>query len=99
MELARSLSAAAPADSEQAASAMGRSLGIEGLDYRLGWLLHPLPGEAIVGTVALGNHGITIHRQTCPNVETIPGTAPSRALEPAVPARIGSASRCSCASR
>jgi (p)ppGpp synthase/HD superfamily hydrolase len=31
-----------------------------------------LPGEAIVGTVALGNHGITIHRQDCTNVESIP---------------------------
>ena len=31
-----------------------------------------MPGEPIVGTVALGNHGITIHRQTCTNVEAIP---------------------------
>ena len=45
---------------------------MEGLDYRLGGCCSPLPGEAIVGTVALGNHGITIHRQTCPNVERFP---------------------------
>ena len=47
-------------------------LGVEGLDYRLGGCCSPLPGEAIVGTVALGNHGITIHRQECANVEAIP---------------------------
>ena len=70
-ELARSLSAAAPADSERARGD-GAILGVEGLDYRLGGCCSPLPGEAIVGTVALGNHGITIHRQTCPNVEAIP---------------------------
>ena len=50
----------------------GAILGVEGLDYRLGGCCSPLPGEAIVGTVALGNHGITIHRQDCSNVETIP---------------------------
>ena len=70
-ELARSLSAAAPTDSERARGD-GAILGVEGLDYRLGGCCSPLPGEAIVGTVALGNHGITIHRQTCPNVEAIP---------------------------
>ena len=70
-ELARSLSAAAPADSERARGD-GAILGVEGLDYRLGGCCSPLPGEAIVGTVALGNHGITIHRQSCTNVEAIP---------------------------
>ena len=45
---------------------------MEGLDYRLGGCCSPLPGEAIVGTVALGNHGITVHRQDCSNVEAIP---------------------------
>ena len=47
-------------------------LGVEGLDYRLGRCCGPLPGEAIVGTVALGNHGITIHCQECPNIEAMP---------------------------
>jgi len=47
-------------------------LGLEGLDYRLGGCCSPLPGEAIVGSVSLGNHGITIHRQDCGNVEPIP---------------------------
>ena len=47
-------------------------LGLEGLDYRLGGCCGPLPGEAILGTVALGNHGITIHRQDCSNIEAMP---------------------------
>ena len=47
-------------------------LGVEGLDHRLGRCCSPLPGEPILGAVALGNHGITIHRQDCANLEAIP---------------------------
>ncbi|MEB3259946.1 MAG: bifunctional (p)ppGpp synthetase/guanosine-3',5'-bis(diphosphate) 3'-pyrophosphohydrolase [Cyanobacteriota bacterium] len=47
-------------------------LGLEGLEYRLGGCCSPLPGAAIVGTVALGNHGITIHRQDCGNLGQVP---------------------------
>jgi guanosine-3',5'-bis(diphosphate) 3'-pyrophosphohydrolase len=47
-------------------------LGLEGLDYRLGGCCSPLPGEAILGAVALGNHGITIHRQDCANLAQMP---------------------------
>ncbi len=47
-------------------------IGLEGLDYRIGGCCSPLPGEKIVGTVALGNHGITIHRQNCMNINSIP---------------------------
>ena len=47
-------------------------LGLEGLDYRMGGCCSPLPGELIVGSVSLGNHGITIHRQDCGNVQQIP---------------------------
>jgi RelA/SpoT family (p)ppGpp synthetase len=47
-------------------------LGLEGLDYRLGGCCSPLPGEPILGAVALGNHGITIHRQDCSNVDQVP---------------------------
>ncbi|MEB3200120.1 MAG: bifunctional (p)ppGpp synthetase/guanosine-3',5'-bis(diphosphate) 3'-pyrophosphohydrolase [Synechococcaceae cyanobacterium] len=47
-------------------------LGVEGLEYRLGGCCSPLPGEPIVGAVALGNHGITIHRQDCSNVAQVP---------------------------
>ena len=45
---------------------------MEGLEYRLGGCCSPLPGEDILGTVALGNHGITIHRQDCINLESVP---------------------------
>ena len=70
-EVARAL--VAPKDAAQPQrSGAGAILGIEGLDYRLGGCCSPLPGEAIVGTVALGNHGITVHRQNCTNVESIP---------------------------
>ena len=47
-------------------------LGLEGLDYRLGGCCSPLPGEPILGAVALGNHGITIHRQDCANLTQMP---------------------------
>ena len=47
-------------------------LGVEGLEYRLGGCCAPLPGEPILGTVALGNHGITIHRQDCTNLHQTP---------------------------
>ncbi len=47
-------------------------LGVEGLHYRLGGCCSPLPEEPIIGTVALGNHGITIHRQDCANITSIP---------------------------
>jgi GTP diphosphokinase / guanosine-3',5'-bis(diphosphate) 3'-diphosphatase len=73
-ELARSVSA----HGEQAVArpaAHGSDspiLGLEGLDYRLGGCCSPLPGEPILGAVALGNHGITIHRQDCANVAQIP---------------------------
>ena len=46
--------------------------GVEGLDYRIGKCCSPLPGEEIIGTVSLGNHGITIHRRDCENVSPIP---------------------------
>ena len=47
-------------------------IGLEGLDYRLAGCCNPLPGEAIIGTIALGNHGITIHRIECGNIQAIP---------------------------
>ena len=74
-QLAASVSAGRGAQAEaQAASVGGASpiLGLEGLDYRLGGCCSPLPGESILGAVALGNHGITIHRQDCSNVVQVP---------------------------
>ncbi|MFM7547861.1 MAG: RelA/SpoT family protein, partial [Cyanobacteriota bacterium] len=67
--VAASTRPAAPASSQGSASPI---LGLEGLDYRLGGCCSPLPGEAILGGVALGNHGITIHRQDCANVAQVP---------------------------
>tara|TARA_B100000700_G_scaffold330590_1_gene457634 strand:+ start:341 stop:2674 length:2334 start_codon:yes stop_codon:yes gene_type:complete len=47
-------------------------IGVEGLEYRFGGCCSPLPGESILGSVALGNHGITIHRNDCENLNSIP---------------------------
>ncbi|MEX0588021.1 MAG: ACT domain-containing protein, partial [Cyanobium sp.] len=74
-ELARSVSAHAENATVSRSSVHGDTspiLGLEGLEYRLGGCCSPLPGEAILGAVALGNHGITIHRQDCSNVAQVP---------------------------
>ena len=71
-ELAASLSARQEASPTLAPTGGSPILGVEGLEYRIGGCCSPLPGEAIVGTVALGNHGITIHRQDCANVGQVP---------------------------
>ena len=74
-ELARKVEAQAAAAPVAPVSTHGEGspiLGLEGLEYRLGGCCSPLPGEAIVGTVALGNHGITIHRQDCGNLSAVP---------------------------
>ncbi|MDY6805191.1 MAG: bifunctional (p)ppGpp synthetase/guanosine-3',5'-bis(diphosphate) 3'-pyrophosphohydrolase [Cyanobacteriota bacterium] len=47
-------------------------LGVEGLMYHLAGCCHPIPGEAIIGAVTRGR-GISIHRQGCTNLESIPG--------------------------
>ena len=86
VRLATEAVAAPPSNEEVAAGVVARQetahallpstgspiLGVEGLEYRLGGCCSPLPGEMIVGTVALGNHGITIHRQDCGNVAQVP---------------------------
>ncbi len=73
-ELARSVSAQAEGTSPapQPHGEASPILGLEGLDYRLGGCCSPLPGEPILGAVALGNHGITIHRQDCSNTGQVP---------------------------
>ncbi|MBD1195513.1 bifunctional (p)ppGpp synthetase/guanosine-3',5'-bis(diphosphate) 3'-pyrophosphohydrolase [Vulcanococcus sp. Clear-D1] len=74
-ELARKVEAQAAAAPVAPVSTHGEAspiLGLEGLEYRLGGCCSPLPGETIVGTVALGNHGITIHRQDCANLSAVP---------------------------
>ncbi|MFN9644798.1 MAG: RelA/SpoT family protein [Cyanobacteriota bacterium] len=70
--VAASVAAAAQITSPAAPSSGSPILGLEGLEYRLGGCCSPLPGSAIVGTVALGNHGITIHRQDCGNLDHVP---------------------------
>ncbi len=47
--------------------------GVEGLLYHLAKCCNPLPGEPIIGIVTRSNRGISIHRQGCDNVESIPG--------------------------
>lgn len=47
--------------------------GLEGLLHYIAGCCHPLPGESILGVVSTGGRGIAVHRQTCPNVENIPG--------------------------
>jgi RelA/SpoT family (p)ppGpp synthetase len=71
-QVAASLAPPAQPPAPTAHGASSPILGLEGLDYRHGGCCSPLPGEAIVATVALGNHGITIHRQDCAHVSQMP---------------------------
>jgi GTP pyrophosphokinase len=48
-------------------------LGIEGLMYHMAGCCHAVPGEPIIGVVTLSSRGISIHRQGCQNVDSIPG--------------------------
>jgi GTP pyrophosphokinase len=47
--------------------------GVEGLLYHIAGCCQPLPGEAIIGVVTRSSRGISIHRQGCVNVESVPG--------------------------
>jgi (p)ppGpp synthase/HD superfamily hydrolase len=60
-------------ESSQRKSSRSPIIGVEGLVYRLARCCSPLPGEAIMGLISLGNHGISIHRQGCTNLEGIAG--------------------------
>ncbi len=46
--------------------------GVEGLLYHLSGCCCPIPGESIIGVVTR-TRGISIHRQGCSNVESVPG--------------------------
>lgn len=64
-----------------------QSLASKASTIDLGGCCTPLPGEPILGAVALGNHGITIHRLDCSNLAQVPAERrlPVR-WNPAVPA-------------
>ncbi len=47
--------------------------GLEGLMHYIAGCCHPIPGESILGTVSTGGRGIAVHKQGCPNVDSIPG--------------------------
>lgn len=67
----------APAMSHRSSSTAESSdapiLGIEGLVYHMAGCCHAVPGEPIIAVVTLGSRGISVHRQGCPNVDSIPG--------------------------
>ncbi len=48
-------------------------IGVEGLLHHIAGCCTPVPGEAIIGVVTRSSRGISIHRNSCPNVELIPG--------------------------
>ena len=60
----------APATSRASESPIA---GVEGLLHHLAGCCTPIPGEPIIGVVTRHNRGISIHRQSCQNVESVPG--------------------------
>ncbi|NJR70128.1 MAG: bifunctional (p)ppGpp synthetase/guanosine-3',5'-bis(diphosphate) 3'-pyrophosphohydrolase [Synechococcales cyanobacterium CRU_2_2] len=65
-EAIASLSLANPA--KDTATDAAPILGVEGLVYSLAKCCCPLPGQSIIGVVALGGQGIRIHRQGCTQI-------------------------------
>ncbi|MBP0000268.1 MAG: bifunctional (p)ppGpp synthetase/guanosine-3',5'-bis(diphosphate) 3'-pyrophosphohydrolase [Cyanobacteria bacterium SID2] len=47
--------------------------GVEGMVYHVAGCCKPVPGEPIIGVVTRSDRGISIHRQNCHNVESVPG--------------------------
>lgn len=72
-DLAATLSQATQRHDAQRPVSRSPIIGVEGLVYRLAGCCNPLPGESILAVVSRGNHGIAVHRQSCPNVEGIAG--------------------------
>lgn len=63
----------APARPQPAHRSDSPIVGVEGLLYHMAGCCHPVPGESIIGVVTLSSRGISIHRQGCSNLESIPG--------------------------
>ncbi|MBE9079123.1 bifunctional (p)ppGpp synthetase/guanosine-3',5'-bis(diphosphate) 3'-pyrophosphohydrolase [Romeria aff. gracilis LEGE 07310] len=57
----------------RSATSQSPIIGVEGLLHHIAGCCNPLPGESIIGVVALASRGIAIHRQGCPNLESMPG--------------------------
>lgn len=61
------------ANSHKSTQTCSPIVGIEGLLYYLAGCCNPIPGEPILGVVTKASRGISIHRQGCPNVDSVPG--------------------------
>jgi GTP pyrophosphokinase len=48
-------------------------VGVEGLLHYIAGCCNSVPGEPIIGVVTRSCRGISIHRQGCPNLDSIPG--------------------------
>ncbi|MGK7878644.1 MAG: bifunctional (p)ppGpp synthetase/guanosine-3',5'-bis(diphosphate) 3'-pyrophosphohydrolase [Crocosphaera sp.] len=68
-----SLPSASPSPACPAKPNKSPILGVEGLVYHIAGCCKPLPGDPIIGVVTRGNRGISIHNQSCSNLENIPG--------------------------
>jgi GTP diphosphokinase / guanosine-3',5'-bis(diphosphate) 3'-diphosphatase len=64
---------ASPSRNGSAPTSNSPILGIEGLMYHMAGCCNALPGEPIIGVVTLSSRGISIHRQGCSNLDSIPG--------------------------
>jgi GTP diphosphokinase / guanosine-3',5'-bis(diphosphate) 3'-diphosphatase len=54
--------------------------GLEDVWVKLGRCCTPVPGDAIVGFVSRGQ-GVSVHRDTCPNLRTLQRREPERIIE------------------
>jgi GTP diphosphokinase / guanosine-3',5'-bis(diphosphate) 3'-diphosphatase len=57
----------APGAAAKAPTSVIKVLGVGDMLTRLGECCHPVPGDAIIGYITR-SRGVTVHKQTCPNV-------------------------------
>ncbi len=55
-------------------------LGVEDLLSRTAMCCNPVPGQEIIGYITRGR-GVTIHRRSCPNVQSMINKDPNRLVE------------------